>query len=152
MNTCDIKCEVCGEDVEVSDGCVSGVVIEYHRFVVERTEVYGFCSGHRPDDVEMTKRRIKQGLDPIVGVGEGNGLQDMWPDDPTQRVMLTVETARGHVTTAWIADRAKVSHTTACSELAKMEEKEWVTRTGIAEWRVNQDALDADGLFHDNSG
>lgn len=70
MNTGEIKCEVCGEDVEVSDDCVSDVVIEYHRFVVERTEVYGFCSEHRPDDIERTKRRIKQGLDPVPKDGD----------------------------------------------------------------------------------
>ena len=152
MDAHEIECEVCGECVKVSEDCVSGVVIEYYRFFVERTEYYGFCETHRPDDIEMTKRRIKQGLDPIVGDGEGNGLQDMWPDDPSERVVLTVEPARGPVTTAWVADRAEVSHETACRELSELEDKGWVIRTGIAEWRVNRDALDVDGLFPDNIG
>ena len=78
------------------------------------------------------------------------GLPDIWPDDPSERVLLTIEPVTGVASTAWVADRAEVSRDTARGELRRMESKGWVEQPRRDEWRVVPDARGPGGLLPDD--
>ena len=80
---------------------------------------------------------------------EDRGLESIWPDDPRDRVRAAISPVISSVTTATVAEWCDISEGVARRELAGMADQGWVERTGRDEWRVDLNALDADGLFPD---
>lgn len=68
------------------------------------------------------------------------GLDDIWPDDPVKRILLTIEPVTSTFHVDFVINRAEVTEEVARRELSRLEEKGWVVRVSGDEWQVNDDA------------
>lgn len=77
------------------------------------------------------------------------GIEDVWPDDPGERVHVVIEPIRGTFSVEYVADRAEVDEWFARRELRSFNELGIVEQCDVDEWRVREEARNAEGLIDD---